>query len=91
MSMTKEYVLQEQSDHWLRLRLTELREEFELCEQELKHRNRPEHLDAAQILADLDAREKARRRPVTPSKRQEKTLDDQLWSDCVLIETEVLL
>lgn len=43
-------------------------------------------LDAKQILSDLDAREKARRRQPALSKRADISLDEKLWNDCEVIQ-----
>lgn len=67
----------EMHDTQLRERMTALEKEYDEIRRELVKRNRPKFVDAAAILRDLDAREKARG-PIKPIsfERSDTTLDD---------------
>jgi hypothetical protein len=73
-------------DRHLRKRLEALKKETAEIEVHLSELGRPRFVDAEEILRELRAREVSKRRIKPPSKREERSLDDELWLECVLVE-----
>lgn len=66
----------------LTVELTELQCREKVIVSRLRELNRPQHLDAKQIIADLEAREKTRRASTQPKQhRVFKHHIDQIWPE----------